>query len=364
MGTDKGTPGDAMHYTQFGPTGLRVSELCLGTMTFGEEWGWGADAETSRRIFDRFVAAGGNFVDTANVYTNGTSEKLVGEFVHAERSRFVVGTKYSLSMRSNDPNGGGNQRKNLVQSVEASLRSMRLEYIDILWVHAWDFLTPEEEVMRSLDDMVRAGKILYTGISDTPAWIISRSNAIADLRGWTAFAGVQFPYSLIERTPEREFLPMARSLGLSIAAWGSLGGGILTGKYRGKTSSEVSGRLLIQQGSDARAASADDRTKAIVDALCRIAGEVGCTPGQAALAWVMGRNVPIVPLLGARTEDQIRDNLGCLTVQLSGDQIGVLDAASNIELGFPHDFINSPAMVSAVHGEMLPAIRPRRWYGR
>jgi aryl-alcohol dehydrogenase-like predicted oxidoreductase len=198
-----------MRYKLLGKSGLRVSELALGTMTFGEEWGWGASKEESRHIFEAYVAAGGNFIDTANRYTEGTSEKFVGEFVAPERDKFVVATKYTLFMRRNDPNAAGNQRKNMVQSLEASLKRLGTDYVDLYWVHAWDFMTPVEEVLRALDDMVRAGKILYVGISDTPAWVVSQANMLAELRGWTRFVGLQLPYSLIERTPERELLPMA-----------------------------------------------------------------------------------------------------------------------------------------------------------
>jgi aryl-alcohol dehydrogenase-like predicted oxidoreductase len=222
-----------MNYRLFGPCGLRVSEIALGTMTFGEEWGWGASREESRRIFDAFAAAGGNFIDTANRYTEGTSERLVGEFVAAERERFVVATKYTLFNRKGDPNAAGNHRKNLVQSLEASLKRLGTGYVDLLWVHAWDHLTPVEEVMRGLDDVVRAGKALYVGVSDTPAWIVARANTLAELRGWTPFAGIQIEYSLIQRTVERELLPMARGLGLAVTAWGVVGGVELP-RFRGE----------------------------------------------------------------------------------------------------------------------------------
>ena len=196
-----------------GRSGLRVSELALGTMTFGEEWGWGASKADSQKVFDAYAEAGGNFVDTANRYTEGTSEKFVGEFIHSDREHFVLATKYTLKMRDGDPNFSGNHRKNLVQSVNASLKRLNTDYIDLLWVHAWDFLTPVEEVMRGLDDLVRQGTVLYVGVSDTPAWIVAQANTLADLRGWTRFVGLQIQYSLVERTPERDLLPMARAFG-------------------------------------------------------------------------------------------------------------------------------------------------------
>src|SRR3989304_5844190 len=196
-----------MRYKLLGRSGLRVSDLCLGAMTFGDEWGWGASKEESRRMFEVFAEAGGNFIDTANYYTNGTGERFVGEFVASERERFVIATKYTLNMRPDDPNGGGNHRKNLVQSLEASLARLRTDYIDLYWV--------------------RAGKALYVGISDPPAWVVARANTFADWKGWTPFVGLQIPYSLIERTPERDLLPMAEALDLAVPPWGTLGGGVL-----------------------------------------------------------------------------------------------------------------------------------------
>lgn len=197
---------------------MRVSELCLGTMTFGEDWGWGGSPEDCRKMFEAFAAAGGNFLDTANLYTNGTSERIVGELIAAERERWVLATKYSLSMGEH-VNAAGNHRKNMLQAVDASLKRLKTDYIDLYWLHAWDFTTPVEEVMRTFDNLARAGKILYAGISDTPAWIVAQANTLAALRGWTPFIGLQIEYSLVERTPERELLPMARALGLGVTPW-------------------------------------------------------------------------------------------------------------------------------------------------
>jgi len=210
-----------MKYLLLGNSGLRASELCLGTMTFGEEWGWGSGAEDCRKMFDAFANAGGNFLDTANLYTNGTSEKIVGDLIASDRGRWVLATKYSLSMAGH-VNGSGNHRKNMIQSVEASLQRLKTDYIDLYWLHAWDFTTPVEEVLRAFDDLVRAGKILYAGVSDLPAWIVSQANAIAALRGWTPFVGLQIEYSLVERTPERELLPMAAACGVGVTAWSPL----------------------------------------------------------------------------------------------------------------------------------------------
>ena len=220
-----------MRYKLFGRSGLRVSELALGSMTFGEDWGWGATKEESKRIFDAYVEAGGNFIDTANRYTEGTSETYIGDFISADRDHFVLATKYTLFTRKGDPNFSGNHRKNMVQALEASLKRLGTEYVDVYWVHAWDFLTPVDQVMRSLDDMVRAGKVLYVGISDTPAWVVSRANMLAEMRGWSSFVGLQIRYSLADRTAERDLLPMARALDLAVTPWSVLGAGVLTGKY-------------------------------------------------------------------------------------------------------------------------------------
>jgi aryl-alcohol dehydrogenase-like predicted oxidoreductase len=227
-----------MKYRLLGNSGLRVSEAALGTMTFGEDWGWGSAKDEARKVYDAFREAGGNFIDTANFYTNGTSESFLGEYMEAHRQSVVLATKYTMSAPGTDPNAAGNQRKNMMQAVEASLKRLRTDYIDLYWVHMWDQMTPIGEVMRGLDDLVRAGKVLYTGISDAPAWWIAQANTLAHLRGWSAFAGLQIEYSLIERTVERELIPMAEALNLGVTAWSPLAGGVLTGKYHGHGSSE------------------------------------------------------------------------------------------------------------------------------
>src|SRR6266478_5672185 len=223
-----------MRYKLLGNSGLRVSELCLGTMTFGEDWGWGASPEESRKVYDTFLEAGGNFIDTANVYTNGTSEQLLGEFMAGHRDRVVLATKYTNAAPGNDPNAAGNHRKNMMQSVESSLKRLRTDYIDLYWLHIWDQITPIEEVMRGFDDLVRQGKILYAGVSDMPAWTVARANTLAELRGWTSFVGLQIEYSLVERTVERELIPMSKALSLGVLAWSPLAKGVLSGKYHGE----------------------------------------------------------------------------------------------------------------------------------
>jgi aryl-alcohol dehydrogenase-like predicted oxidoreductase len=327
-----------MRYKLLGRTGLRVSELCLGTMTFGEEWGWGASKEESRKIFDAFADAGGNFIDTANLYTGGTSERFTGEFLKGRRERFVLATKYTLNMFPDDPNAGGNHRKNLVQSLEASLKRLGTEYIDLYWVHACDFMTPVEEMMRALDDAVRAGKVLYVGISDAPAWIVSRANTLAELKGWSPFAGLQIQYSLADRTPERDLLPMAKALDIAVTPWGVLGGGVLSGKYKSLKDRPAGARYTKDE--EWAAANVTDRSLRIAEAAGAVARETGKTPSQVALAWV--RQQPygvIVPILGAKTLAQLKDNVGCLDFTLEPPQLERLDAASRVELGFPHEFL-------------------------
>lgn len=222
-----------MRYQFLGPSGLRVSELCLGTMSFGDMWGFGADEKESHRVLDAFADAGGNFIDTANKYHDGQSEEIVGSYLGPGRDRWVVASKYTLAMRAGDPNAAGNSRKNLRESVEASLRRLRTDYLDVLWVHAWDYATPIEEIMRGLDDLVSAGKVHYVGLSDTPGWVASQANTLAALRGWSPFVALQVPYSLIERTGERELLPVADAFGLSVTAWAPMAAGVLTGNTPG-----------------------------------------------------------------------------------------------------------------------------------
>ncbi len=338
-----------MRYRLFGNSGLRVSEICLGTMTFGENWGWGAPKEESRKIFDIFVDAGGNFLDTANLYTDGTSEKYVGEFIAANREYFVLATKYTLMNRKGDPNAAGNHRKNLVQSVEGSLRRLQTDYIDLLWVHAWDYLTPVEEVMRALDDLVCAGKVLYLGISDTPAWIVSRANTLAEMRGWTPFVGLQIEYSLVERTPERELLPMARAFGMAVTPWAPLAAGVLTGKFLGKKLPEDT---RVKAGSP----RLTERNLKIAEAVVKVAQEAGCTPAQVAINWLRQQEGVVIPIVGARKAAQIQDNLQALDFHLTEEHLARLDEVSRIELGFPHDFLKREFIREVVYAGMYDQI--------
>src|SRR5215469_17950665 len=286
-----------MRYKLLGKSGLRVSELCLGTMTFGEVWGWGASQAESHNMFDSFVEAGGNFIDTANNYTDGTSERYIGECIASDREHFVVATKYTLSTRRDDPNASGNQRKNMVQALEASLRRLNTDYIDLYWVHAWDFLTPVEEVMRGLDDLVRAGKVLYVGISDTPAWVVAQANTLVQCRGWTPFVGLQIEYSLLEREPERDLLPMAQAFDLAVLAWSPLAGGLLTGEYQAQQASASSEprRMGRQEGS-----LDSERHTRVIKEVQNIADEIGCTPAQVALDWLRHQAGAVIPVIGSR----------------------------------------------------------------
>ena len=321
-----------MRYRTFGRSGLRVSEMFLGTMTFGTEWGWGASVEECRELFAAYAEAGGNVIDTANAYTDGASERIVGELLGAGRDRFVVATKYTMTTDGTDPNASGNHRKSLRGSLERSLDRLRTDHIDLLWVHIWDPDTPVEEMMRALDDAVRAGKVLYIGISDTPAWVVSRANALADWHGWSPFIGLQLPYSLVQRDIERELLPMAGALGLSVAAWSPLAGGVLSGKF---TRSAPDGPTRVNPGD---ISERDRRIAAEVDA---VAGELGVSSSQVALAWVMARRPHVHPIIGARRLDQLAGNLAALQLSLPDEAARRLDEVSAIELGFPLDSIES-----------------------
>jgi aryl-alcohol dehydrogenase-like predicted oxidoreductase len=323
-------------------------------MTFGEEWGFGADKDESKKIFDAFAEADGNFIDTANKYTNGTSEKFVGEFINSDREKFVLATKYTLSMDPADPNSSGNHRKNLVQSVEASLKRLGTEYIDLLWVHAWDPMTPVEEFMRALDDLVSAGKIFYVGISDAPAWIVSQANTMAALRGWSPFVALQIKYNLLDRTPERDLLPMAKTFDIGVTAWAPLGGGILTGKYNQQSNDpkryapeDPFGKMML-----------NDSNLAIAAKVHQIAGEIGRTPSQVALRWLLQQNDRgvIMPIIGARSKAQLADNLGCLEFEIEANVMEELDSLSRIELGFPHDFLEYEEVRSTVYGDTFSLI--------
>lgn len=354
-------PSALTDYRLLGRSGLRVSPLSLGAMTFGTDWGWGADEAEARRIFDAYLERGGNFIDTANQYTGGTSERLVGQFAQGRRDELVIATKYTLTSRPRDPNAGGNQRKSMVRSVEDSLRRLGSDYIDLLYLHAWDATTPVEEVLRAMDDLVRAGKLIYVGISDTPAWQVARMQAIADLRGWSPLIALQIQYSLIERTVERELMPMARELGLGVVPWSPLGMGVLTGKY-GRADLDIGSGVPEAVGTRKNVAAGNgaltERALDIAEVVKQVAAELGRTPAQVALAWTWLNPAVTSPIVGVRTLAQLQDNLGAFEVRLEPSQLARLEAASRIEPGFPHDFLQMPLVHSVVYGEVKPPVRP------
>jgi len=342
-----------MRYRLLGNSGLRVSEAALGTMTFGEEWGWGSAKDEARKVYDAFRAAGGNFIDTANFYTNGTSESFLGEFMKDHRQSMVLATKYTNANPGTDPNAAGNHRKNMMQAVEASLKRLKTDYIDLYWVHIWDQITPVEEVVRGLDDLVRQGKVLYVGISDAPAWWIAQANTLAHLRGWSPFVGLQIEYSLIERSVERELIPMAKALNLGLTAWSPLARGVLTGKYHGHSSSEQA-RMNNDGMKDFM--PEEQRTDRVVVAVKAVSDQTGRGMAQVALAWLRYRPVPVIPIIGARKLSQLQDNLASFDLTLSADQLEILDEASRIELGFPYDIYNKEMVRAMVYGGLRDQI--------
>lgn len=325
------------HYVTLGRSGLRVSPFCLGAMTFGEEWGFGADASTSTRILDMFIERGGNFVDTANLYTRGNSERIIGEYLAgdaARRQRLVLATKFSANMVSGDPNGGGANRKSIVAQCEASLQRLRTDYIDLYWQHWQDPFTPIDETMQALDDLVRAGKVLYVGFSDTPAWKVAQAQMVAAFRGWAPLVALQIEYSLLERTVEGELIPMAQEMGLGVTPWSPLRGGMLTGKYR---------RDMITAESAGRQATLDrnatEQAFDVVDVLTEVARAASASPAQAALAWVQSRPGIASTIIGARTPEQLEDNLAALEVNLPAEAVARLDEVSAPRLNFPAHFL-------------------------
>ncbi|CAL9599519.1 aldo/keto reductase [Streptomyces sp. enrichment culture] len=340
-----------MRYRLLGRTGLRVSELFLGAMTFGEEDGKGVAKEECARILDVYAEAGGNVVDTAVNYGGGQSERIVGELLRGRRDRFVLSTKYTLSRDGSDPNASGNHRKNLTRSLETSLRRLGTDYIDLYWVHIWDRNTPLEETMRALDDAVRSGKVLYVGVSDAPAWVVARANTLAELRGWTEFAGIQVPYSLLNRDAERELLPMAEESGLSVAAWGALASGVLSGKYTRP------GGVRAGETTRLSADALSERDHAVAGAVRAAADELGVSAAQVALAWTMSRSPAVHPVVGASRAEQLRDNLGAAGLTLPAEVRAALEETTGFRPGFPTEFIEQTA--PWVYGEAGRRVVPR-----
>lgn len=339
-------------YRLLGRSGLRVSPLSLGTMTFGTDWGWGADEAECRRIFDTYVDRGGNFVDTSVNYTAGSAERLLGSFLKDKRDRIVVATKFTMARDPGDPNSGGNHRLNLVRSVEASLRQLGTDRIELLYLHGWDFTTAPEEIMRGLDDLVRAGKVVYLGISNTPAWRVAQMQTLADLRGWAPLVALEIEYSLIERTVEQELLPMAAALGLGVVPWSPLAGGVLTGKYGNADLGEASGSGVAGSRKRIIASSGhlNDRALAIADTVREVAAETQASASQVAIAWTLVNPTVTSTIIGARTMGQAEDNLGALTIALTEDQRARLDMVSAPELIFPYRFLARPMVQQLIFG--------------
>ena len=322
-------------YVTLGRSGLRVSPFCLGAMTFGEDLGWGSSVEESQRIIDRFIELGGNFIDTANFYTKSHSEKIIGDHIgrhSARRERLVIATKFSGNLYPGDPNGGGSGRKSIVAACENSLRRLQTDYIDLYWLHNWDVHTPIDETMAALEDLVRAGKVRYLGVSDTPAWKIVEANVTARFRGWSAFIGLQIEYSLLERTVEQELVPMALELGLGITPWSPLKSGALSGKY----TRDNAGQVKADRGFFADA-FVSEKTYAIVDELSSIAKAHESTVAGVALAWVQAQPGVTSTIIGARRLAQLEDNLKALDVQLTAPELARLDALTKPTLGFPQN---------------------------
>lgn len=343
-------------YRLLGRSGLRVSPLALGAATFGTEWGWGAEREEARKLFDRYTELGGNFFDTASTYTNGSSERLLGEFARSDRERLVLATKYSTLRRPGDPNSGGTHRKSMLASVEASLRQLGTDYIDLLYLNVWDFRTPVEEILRGLDDLVRQGKVLYVAVSSAPAWQVSRMQTLADLRGWSPLVALEIEYSLIERAGERDLIPMAREMGLGVVPFSPLGGGVLTGKYGRddlNPADAVAGETAGSRKSlNAALGMVTERTLTIADVVKEVATELGHTPAQVALAWTLNAPGVAAPIIGARTVAQLEDNLGALQVDLTPSQLARLDEVSAIDLGNPHGLLASDHIRTVTSGGM------------
>jgi aryl-alcohol dehydrogenase-like predicted oxidoreductase len=313
-----------------GPSGLRVSRLCLGTATFGNRE-WGCDESEGRNILDRYLDAGGNFLDCANKYADGESELVLGRILQGRRDRVVVGTKYTGTLDDTDLNASGNHRKSLVRSLDRSLRSLQTDYLDILWVHAWDGVTPIDVLMRALDDQVRAGKVLSAGISNAPAWMISYAQAVAASHGWSSFTAVQNEYSLLQRGPERDLLPMSSYLGMGYVAWAPFAQGRLTGKY--SSQSKEPKRLSAEE---ARMSEAQDT---VVRATLEVAKEIDAAPTAVALRWMMQHQPQVIPIIGARTIEQYEANMRCLEIDLSDTQMKRLNSVSAIDLGSPTTFM-------------------------
>jgi aryl-alcohol dehydrogenase-like predicted oxidoreductase len=344
------------HYVTLGKSGLRVSPLCLGAMTFGDDWGWGASVAESEAMIARYMERGGNFIDTANMYTVGHSERIIGDFIghdRRRRDRVVIATKFFGNMYLGDPNGGGTNRKSIIMACEQSLRRLQTDYIDLYWMHQWDRFTPIEETMRALDDLVRDGKVRYIGFSDAPAWKVAEAQMLARFRGWAPLIALQIEYSLLERTVEGELIPMAQELGLGVTPWSPLGGGVLSGKYTRENAAQA------KPGRGERVTMRlNERAYTIIDELRRIGRELGKPPAAVALAWVQNKPGVASTIIGARRLDQLDENLAALDVTLAPEQVAALDRASEPTLNFPALFLRWGSMMmqggTTINGQAAP----------
>ena len=342
------------HYITLGRSGLRVSPLCLGTMTFGLDWGWGSTVEESEAIMSAYMDKGGNFLDTANMYTKGHSEAIIGEHLakaKGKRDRAVIATKCTGNMIAGDPNGGGSGRKALIAAVDESLRRLKTDYIDLLWAHFFDKHTPIEETLHTFDVLIEQGKVRYVGLSDHPAWICAKAYYICHQYGWHRISAIQIEYSLIERSVEAELIPMAMDLGMGVTPWSPLKGGLLTGKFT-RDSKPDNARNTQREISD--------REYEVIDALVAVAGEAGASPAQVALKWVQDQEGVASTIIGARTIEQLNDNLGALNVNLSEEQQTRLDEVSKVDRPFPHDFLDRVRTVIQ-HGATVNGHKTDRW---
>ncbi|MBL9013745.1 MAG: aldo/keto reductase [Myxococcales bacterium] len=352
-------------YSLLGRSGLRVSPLCLGTMTFGTEWGWGVDARSAEQLMGTFLDAGGNFIDTADGYTGGSSESIIGDYLAASgrRDRVVLASKFSFAAVPGDPNSGGNGRKNIYRAVEGSLRRLKTDYLDLYWLHAWDGLTPVEEVMHALTDLVRAGKVRYLGLSDVPAWYFARAQTLAEQRGLERIAALQLEYSLVERNIEREHIPAAIELGAGVMPWSPLASGLLTGKYQRATNERAAGTgrldVVKDQGNPAFLKLFTERNWRIVDELSAVSRELGRPMAQVALAWVARRPGVVSTIIGATKPEQLTANLGALALELPPALAARLDAIGEPEVVHPYLFFQ-PGMRGMLQGGTTVS-RPARY---
>ncbi len=339
-----------MKYKLLGKSGLRVSELCLGTMAFGEDMIWGCGKAESEKIFNCFTNAGGNFIDTSNIYAKGIGEDIIGDLTQPNRDDFVIATKYGFMDTKSGVNDVGSHRKNLMRSVEHSLKRLKTDHIDLLWLHCPDGMTPIDETMRALDDLIRMGKIFYIGVSQMSAWEIARANTLAEFKNWTQFIAIQPEYNLLERSCDRDLIPMSKEMDLAITPWSPLAGGVLTGKY------------LTNEGKRVPKDSArfNQKNTEITQCLVNIANQLGHTPGQVALRWVMQKSDQMIPIVGARRLSQLEESLQTLEFKLDADTMKKLDAISKISLGYPHDFIKTDLVRKQAFGGLLDDVLNHR----